>query len=295
MFKNGKAFIFCGILATSLAALPVHAVDTLLWAGGKNPSSPKELYKVNMIKEALEKTVPEYGEYRFESTALGGISNIRAREMLLTGDEINSYIALTSQEWEDMTIPIRIPIRRGMVAYRLLLVHKNDVHKFKDVNSYEDLQRLTVGLQVGWTTTKVLQAAKFNVERSTKFEGLFHMLDGGRFDYLPRGINEVHNEVKQRENELEIAVEPRLAMYIPAPTYIFISPKEKRLAERIEAGLEMMIADGTMDVMFRERFAGAIKNAELDKRQVIRVPNPLLPKATPFDREELWYDVNEPL
>lgn len=288
---------YCAIsIVTTLVFVSTQcfALDVVKWEKSKNPSDPRTIYKERVIEAALEKTVPEFGPYKFERVPMdSSVNNTRAQQMLSTGTIINTYVGLASLEWEKAAIPVRIPIRRGIVAYRLLLVHKDRVNDFKNVNTYEDLKQLKVGLQVGWTTTKVLEAAGFNVVKGTKFDSLFYMLDGGRFDYLPQGINEVYSELNKRSGELDLAVEPHLLLRIPAPTYIFVSKADERLAKRLEAGLEMMIADGTLKAMFDERFSDAIIQADMLNRRVIDIPNKLLPAGTPLDRKELWFDVSE--
>lgn len=287
--------LLCLVLASVLLfALNVYAEDVVKWESGKNPNDPRTVYKLSIIETALRKTVPSYGPYRIDTIALKSrVNNTRAQEMLRTGDVINAYVALASKQWESAATPVRIPIRRGIVAYRLLLVNKDQLSQFERVKTFEDLKRLKVGLQVGWTTTKVMEADGFNIVSGTKFDSLFHMLDGNRFDYLPQGINEVFANLNKHTPALNLAVEPRLALRIPAPTYIFVSKNDQRLAERLEAGLELMVADGTLQKMFRDRFAAAIEQAELGNRLIIDVPNKLLPEATPLDRKELWFDVNE--
>lgn len=64
------------------------------------------------------------------------------------------------------------------------------------------------------------------------------MLNHDRFDFLPRGVNEIFEEYALRKDLLEnVIIEPHLALYIPGATYVFVSPKYPELAERLEIGL----------------------------------------------------------
>ena len=49
-----------------------------------------------------------------------------------------------------------------------------------------------------------------------------------------------------------------------------------------------MIANGTLQKMFNEHYAGFIKKANLANRTIINIGNKYLTKKTPFDRKELW-------
>lgn len=277
------------ILFTSSAS----AQDIIKWAAGNKADDPRTEYKRRVILAALDKSVPEYGPYVFNKVIIQKMSGARAREVVNEGEIVNIYIALASPEWDEKTTPVRIPIRRGLLNYRLLLVHKDNVNKFRNVKTANDLRALKVGSRTGWSTTGILEAANFDVVLGKKYHGMFLMLDGGRFDFLPRGVNEIYKELDQRKNELDLVVEPTLALHLPAPTYIYVSPQAPRVAERIEAGLEIMIEDGTLSAMFDEYYGQYLKEAKLSSRRIIKVPNPLLSPKTPLDRKELWYDFSQ--
>lgn len=87
-----------------------------------------------------------------------------------------------------------------------------------------------------------------------------------------------------------LVVEPHLVLYIPAPYYIFISPKAPKLAQRIEEGLELMIANGSLEKIFYQYYADNIKQSNLLKRRVIMIGNPFLPVETPLARKALWFE-----
>lgn len=278
------------LLAVLLFSPCALAIDTLRWPDTGDMNSAKEKYKFNIAKIAMEKTVAQYGPFKIEAVPIEMMTPIRAKEVLREGIKINVYTALTTNDWELNTIPVRIPIRRGILNYRLLLVHKNNTSLFTNVHTLEELKRLKVGSQLGWATTETLKAEGFNLVRGKKPDGMFYMLDGGRFDYLPRGINEVFNDIEQYKDKLEITVAPNIAINLPAPTYFFVSPSEPGLAKRLEAGLEIMVKDGSLKALFNEAYGDSLRMADLKSRRIITVKNSSLPPLTPLDRKELWYD-----
>ena len=76
---------------------------------------------------------------------------------------------------------------------------------------------------------------------SSDFEGLFQMLNSGRFDYFPRTVYEAYNELENRSDVLNnIVVEPTLALYIPSKSYVYVSNNAPRIAQRLEYGLKIM-------------------------------------------------------
>lgn len=276
---------------TLINSAPLTAMDVVRYERGQSQLDQRVNYKREVLKAALEQTIDTHGPYQLTTNA-PRMNSMQAMRQLQTGGEVlNTFIALTNPEWEANTIPIRIPIRRGILSYRLLLVHQNDLELFKRVNTLSDLRQLTVGLRHNWSLTKSMRAMQFTIVPASSYDGLFMMLERHRFNYIPRGINEVFGEYESRKDDLpNVRVEPRIALHIPSPTYIFVSPAYPQLAKRLEEGLERMIANGSLEALFQKHFADDIKRADLNNRHIIEVGNPLLPEKTPLQRKELWFD-----
>lgn len=271
-------------------ATPSLALDEIRFESGQGENDVRMAYKLEILRAAMEKTIAGYGPYTI-STDAPELNALRAQTALQEGQTINVFIALTNETWEKIAIPIRIPIRRGILNFRILLVHKDDLPLYKNVRTIEDLQRLKAGLLHSWTTTTLMEQTGFDVLKATSYEGLFTMLDAHRYNYLPRGVHEIYDEFDRYKETLKnIAVEPELLLVLPTPSYVFVSPSYPELAKRLEEGLEMMVRDGTLKAIFNKYFAASIEKANLHNRRIIRLPNPSLPKDTPLDREELWFD-----
>jgi hypothetical protein len=60
---------------------------------------------------------------------------------LQTGRILNVYIAVTNPGWEKETIAIKLPIRKGLLNYRLLLVHKDDLPLFEKIKTLKELTK----------------------------------------------------------------------------------------------------------------------------------------------------------
>lgn len=271
-------------------AISSPAMQEIRFETGQSANDVRMGYKLEILRVAMEKTVAAYGPYAI-STDAPALNTLRARQALQRGEIINVYIALTDEEWERKTIPIRIPIRRGILDFRILLVHKDDLPLYKDIRTVEDLKRLKAGLLHSWTTTKLMEQTGFKIVKAASYEGLFTMLNSHRYNYLPRGINEIYAEFDQYKERLKnIAIEPELLLILPTPAYVFVSPKYPELANRLQQGLEAMVQDGTLKAIFDAYFAESIEKANLYNRRVMRLINPSLPKDTPLDRPELWFD-----
>ena len=156
------------------------------------------------------------------------------------------------------------------------------------MNSLEDLKRLRIAQGQEWPDTQILRANGIDVITAPKYEGLFKMLVGKRFDYFPRSTMEIWDEQEINDDTLE--VEPHLAMHYLYDSYFMVNRKNTKLAKSIQEGLEKAIADGSFDKVFQDYFGERLRKARLGSRTVIELRNPLLTPGTPSNRPELWYD-----
>ena len=67
-----------------------------------------------------------------------------------------------------------------------------------------------------------------------------------------------------------------------------MSRNRPRLAADLEAGLEKMIADGSLDKMFYGQYGELIKHAGIARRRVVHLRNPMMPAHLPLARKQLW-------
>ena len=209
---------------------------------------------------------------------------------MLTGNIVNLYVAPADREWEAAMTPIRIPIRKGLLNYRILLINKDTAPAFAKVTSNADLRKLQVGLRPGWTTTKIMRALKLNITEGAGYNGRFKMLNANRFDYIPRGINEIFGEFDARsKTHKNIMIEQNLLLRMPMPVYLYVSRKVPRLAKRIEYGFNKIRGNGKFDALFNQIFSKSISRANLPNRKIFNAGNPLSSKQTPLQDETLWF------
>ena len=245
------------------------------------------VYKHTVLNEALEQTVEQFGAYDIKLVDIHTTAS-RALSEIVSGENINLFIGVTSKDWEHKSKVIRIPIRRGILNYRLLAINKNSVNKFSTIKTLKELRKLGAGMRVGLVTTGVFERAKIKHFKLESLDGLYNMLNKNVIDYIPRGINEIYDEIALRDID-NVIIEPNLVICMPAPTYIIVSPNEERLANRIQTGLEKMVSSGRLKALFYEFFGDNLKRANLQNRTPIYIANDELP-TLPFYRQELWFN-----
>jgi hypothetical protein len=89
-----------------------------------------------------------------------------------------------------------------------------------------------------------------------------------------------------------MAIEKSLLLYYPMPVYFWFpnTPEGLARAKRVEEGMQAIVRNGTLDRLFKARFDPMIKELQLKKRRVLRIPNPEVPPDQPFQNKALWYD-----
>lgn len=280
------------VLVVSPAAV-AQAKDVVRLMRPHSDLDRRHIYNNAILSAALQKTAAVCGDYEIRST-LPPTQRDRALLEMISGQHINVHIVPTNHKWEQKTIPIRIPLVKGLLGYRLFLIKRHDSERFANIHSIDQLKTLKAGLRQQWCTTRALQALGFDVVTGSSYEGLFHMLINDRFDYFPRGINEIFEEQAIRQKSLpQMVIEPTKALYLPMPTYVFVSPNQPELAQRIETGLRAMIQDGSFDRLFRKFHQDNMRKAKLAQREVFTLVNPLLPADSLIENEELWIHFHE--
>ena len=242
-----------------------------------------------ILRTALKKTVPEYGPYILKSSGVR-MNEARYLAQLRAGEIVNVMWSSTSVEKEKEFLTIRIPLRKGILGFRVALIAKNKQARIDEVKTVEDLRRLSVGQGVGWGDVKLYQENGIPVGQAD-YDSLFKMTAAGRFDLFPRGIGEIFPEyARYAAGNPDLRIEKNLLIYYPWPYYFFFNRRDAALRDRVEAGLRKMLADGSFDAIFWKYNGKAIEEANLKGRRVIRLKNDLLPKETPLDNPALWFD-----
>jgi len=127
----------------------------------------------------------------------------------------------------------------------------------------------------------------------SSYDGLFEMLVNRRFDVFLRAAVGFLGEYERRRPELsDLRIEDGLILYYPLPMYFWFAKtlQGRRLAERTEAGMRIMLADGSYDEIFDRFQRSKIERLQLKTRTTYRIDNPFLGPETPLADKRLWFD-----
>ncbi|MFA0087945.1 hypothetical protein BCU70_09690 [Vibrio sp. 10N.286.49.C2] len=248
--------------------------------------------KDSLILELVELALQKSGKSHTVNHATEYLSDARLVEEVRNG-HIDLIWAGASQDLQNQLQAVKIPIFKGLAGYRTFVIEKNSQYKFATVRNIHDLRTLKAGLGRFWSDTKILEAAHLNVIKPVKADSLFHMVEGGRFDFLPLGVHESRGVVEAQDG-LNLAVEDNILLVYPSAMYFYVSKQNTSLFQDINNGLEIAIKDGSFNEIFynSELIRTTFETSKLTERVVINIDNPYLPKDAPIERKELWLDIN---
>jgi ABC-type amino acid transport substrate-binding protein len=209
-----------------------------------------------------------------------------------TGELSVMYLG-TKPDFERTLTAVHIPVDRNLGGYSVFLIRRDRAASFRDIDSVDDLKRLTFGMGLGWIDVDILRANGLRVVTGSTYEGLFEMLVHRRFDVFLRAAVEVLEERKRRLQTLpDLFIEESIVLYYPLPMYFWFAKTNEgtRLAKRAEEGMRTMIDDGTYDRIFDKYQRSKIERLNLKARKILRIENPYVGPETPLADARLWFD-----
>lgn len=253
----------------------------------------RHTYYWQLLAAALQANQAQYGDY--EVRAYDKAMNFsRAVAEVASGDEgrVNIVARATNLDLEAQLRPVPIPLDRGLLGYRVFLIHADQQPRLDAVRSLDDLKRFSIGQSTPWTDVKILQSNGFKLVLANDYEGLFKMLDARRFDLFSRGVNEVRDEwLTHRAGMPDLAIERGIVLHYPMPRYFFVPRTEQgeRMAARLQDGLQRLARSGEFERRYQAYKRLVLDGVDLAGRRVYRLPNPQLSPLAPT-ADKFWWD-----
>ncbi|MBB4846165.1 hypothetical protein HNP55_004719 [Paucibacter oligotrophus] len=286
---------FLGLLmGVIFGTLPLHSPAwaqasakrvSLVYPRPESERDTRNSYVLDLLRLALSKQSGTLYQLEPASTAM---TQLRVLKELELGRGLDIAWSMTSAAREEALLPIRIPIDKGLLGLRVALVASDRPKVLASAQNLQSLQALVAGQGQDWPDTQILRNSGINVSGVGSYEALFRMLALHRFDYFPRSVLEVWQEL-DLQPQGQLVVDKHLLIHYPTALYFFVRKDRQALADVVQRGLEQALQDGSFDCLFERHFGQVLQRAELGSRTVIELPNTLLPAATPLERSELWY------
>jgi hypothetical protein len=292
LLRQNLACLFAALLlASGLAAAATP--DVVIFDVPASKADKRRVYSFVVLKAVLERTVAEFGPYRIEH-APAHMERPRMLAALKAGKLVNVTAFPADAEWLKELRFVPIPIDMGLQSWRLLLIDTKNQARLRKVASAGRLNLLKAGAGSAWVSAAVLRDNGYAVVPGGNYLGLFDMLMADRFDYFPRGLNEIFDEYDtHRNNHPALAVDDSVLLHDNIPSFFFVSPQAARLQRRLNAGMEMLLKDGALERLLLASFKNDLLRAKMCTRKLIELPNRALSPAL-IARRDVWFDPFDP-
>jgi ABC-type amino acid transport substrate-binding protein len=240
------------ISACLICLVPANAEaapETIRYTAGTINEDPRQNYFIQMLTMALE-AAGEADQYQLEPvTQL--ISQERAFTLAASGQGLGVFWGMTSKAREQRAIPIKVPLLKGLLGYRMLVTRSEWVPDLAQMESLDQLKRLSIAQGFGWPDNQILKSNGLSVYTGS-YHALFDWVAQKRADLFPRSVYEVWAEQSMIERR-GLVIAPSPVVYYFGPIYFFVPKSNPKLAETIQKGLDIAIQDGRFDDLFYQQ------------------------------------------
>lgn len=245
-------------------------------------------YDTALLELALQNTADTDGPYKLVPSPVMNFS--RAKIYVTQNTLPNFFIKLTYQDsFDQKTLAyVPFPVDLGIVGVRVCFVSPEAKEKVAGVKTLDDLKKFIHGQGKGWTDTIILRHNGFKVSEVGKYENLFKMVAGNRFDLFCRGANELYEEVEAHNHMERLLYDKSLTISYPLPRFFYTNSQNRKALDRIRRGIMIAYENGSMKNLWEEKYRKSIDFAELGNRKIFEIENPLT-KGINFDFKQYFY------
>jgi len=288
--KKGIIAFFIIAITAYVSVVFAYEKKVISVGSAQSDSDATHSYYLGVIKLALSKINNKNGyKVTVNSTILTQGRSIL--ELERKNGLVNIYQTGTNKLREQKLIPIRVPLLKGTLGYRIPVIHKDNVKVFDNIKSIEDLSTLVACQGEHWPDSDILEENNLKVLRNANFHSMYLQVQRKYCDYFLRAIIEAYPEIAAHKRELnDLLIYDKLLIMYPFPMYFFVSPHSPQLALDIEKGLRIAIEDGSFDDYFRnnEKTKHLFPLQKWKNAVKIKLSNKLLPEKTPVSVSKLW-------
>lgn len=272
------------LLLLFLSTSSVAAVWSITYPKSPIEDDSRYTYPLALLELTLQKTGVRY---ELKPSVLP-MRQTKALKRLEENLEVNVFWTMTDMQREEQLRPIRIPLAKGLIGWRVFLTHKDNSFKQESINTFSDLLEFSPVQGIAWPDTKILQANGFNVVTSRDYIEATTMLNNQLADFFPRSVTEVLDELDNNYSN-NFVIKKGVLIHYPTALYFFTNKRNVTLSRLIETGLNMAIEDGSFDELFNKHYGEIISKLEVETSKQFELANPLLPEKTPISEALYWY------
>lgn len=248
-----------------------------MWNGNKTES--RQHYEREILEAALNATKTSHGEWQLQEDLTDyPLAADEASVFRSKGFDIFGTVAGNTKLADEKKILLPLPLMKGLLGYRILIIRAADKEKFAAIKSPAQLQKLRMGIPSTWADAELFRKNGYAVQERGSFDDLFTRLENNEFDYVTFGANEVTGVFNERAAKSgKLLIDSSLLVFYPFPLVFYVNPENKMLAARMTQGLQAISGNGELDKIFNRYFSADITAVNLPARTMITLKNPILP------------------
>lgn len=279
---------FLSALSLTVLATGAQALDFRVTI--QNYSSSKEYYEFGLLELALSKADGDHQMVVVEPPE--GANQQRLISMLADGSaEYDIIFTGIDRDRHERLLTVPIPLQRGLLGHRILIVNDESQDLFTQVETLEDLQQIEIGSGINWPDTEILESAGFNVAKA-RYAGLFKMVDHNRIPAYARAVSEPYAEVAARSAEMpNLRIDPHVMIVYPFDVFYFLNKQDRARYDILMQGLLRAYDDGSFMEYFETHpfVRNVFRQAFVDERLRFDIENPLLPDEISSIPDRFWH------
>lgn len=247
-------------------------------------------YEAKLLQLALNHLDGSH-ELTFVTSSLSQERQLRA---LASGSsKYNVHYSGYSRQRESLLKLVPVPLTRGLLGHRLLIMHPEQSRRIRAVKSLTELtERISLATGANWPDKTILRGAGFTVLAGRKF---WNLLARSRIDAVPVGVDEIapHMDTFAQNSSYgaDFIVHPRHMLSYQYDSFFYVAPDDTIRAALIEDGLRRAYESGAYMKLFRTfpPIADGLQFVEENKPIVLKVENTELSEAIRAIPTEFWH------
>ena len=277
LYRRGACIAIAAValMSTPFSEASPNKEPTVFTVNAVPPNAPKDIgVQQALLELALTKTIPTYGGYRIQYSPLMTLA--RGLKEMEKNTQPNLVILTTfSSALKRRGLDyIQLPLDLGMTGYRVCFCRPETEQMLQKNLSLQVLQDMKIGQGTEWADSYILENNQFTVVKVAETKHLLRMLAFRRIDLFCRGANELQPEHLQEANSLGLQLASGFALHYPLPRFFLLSKNNKQAKQRIERGLKLAQADGSLLALQRQLYGSSIREARLHAKKIFELKNP---------------------
>lgn len=246
------------------------------WDWGQSPK--RDSYHYQLLLQALQVTESSHGQFHL-TRIVENLSTERARREINLGNKVNVRAGPFIPSWVDTqgvekNRPVKVPILFNLLGYQRLITLRDNIDSLEQIQNVAQLKQFQVGLGRGWIDVDIYRHNGIRVNDVAHVTTLLSMLEQGRFDFLPATLMDYAETLASSDSQQSLAVTSKTVVQFWFPVVFYVSDNNAHMADRIQAGLEVLQREGAMQRLFLEHFAAEIQYLKSKDIRFIRLENP---------------------